>query len=440
MMTFLRLDKQHTMRASVGMQTACPLCGSLDLIDFLSIDSVPVSVGLLWPTQGEARRAPLGNIQLAFCHRCGLIHNRAFEPEKLSYAPGYEISLHHSLLYRNFMEETATRLIEQYQIQGKSVIEIGCGKGIFLRMLCQLGANHGFGFDPALAREEVESIGQTQVAFIRDYYTQQYAYLPHNLVCCRHVFNQIANPRNFLLALRRILGTQTGTVLYFELPNANYTFHDQATWNVFYERYTYFTAQTLARMFDECGFEVLQTGPCYAGGQYLSIEATPRQLERFTPQRAAAGAAASITNPDHATGPTVSTLDKRKLVGDEAYKPELPDALVMYAEHFRQKIESWKARLTEMKQAKARVVAWGSGGQGITFLNLLKTSRRVAYVVDINPERQAKFVPGSGQRVVAPEFLRTYQPDVVLITNQTYEAEIKQQVKAMGITCEFLVT
>ena len=234
-----------------------------------------------------------------------------------------------------------------------------------------------------------------------------------------------------------MLGTQSNTVVYFEIPNGEYSFRGQTTWNVFYERYAYFTAQTLTRIFDECGFEVLHCGPCYADGQYLSIEATPRYAGNFT--RPLTGAV--VSQPENEVAqqaqPATIAFPFQAWAGADS---GLPEVLVAYAEQIRQKIEMWKTYLAEFNRAKARVVAWGSGGQGITFLNLVQANRRVAYVVDINPERQGKFVPGYGQRVVAPEFLHSYRPDVILITNPTYEAEIKQQVAALGLDCQFMVT
>jgi hypothetical protein len=404
-MTLVQSIEQRSLVTRV-----CPLCGATTLLDFLSMEGVPVSVGILWPTQEKARQALTGNIRLAYCCQCGFIYNRTFEPDKLIYIPGYEISLHHSPLYNQFIQEVAAQLIERYDVRKKSVIEIGCGKGIFLRALCELGANDGYGFDPALEQESVETVGVGRMALIRDYYTKQYASLPHNLVCCRHVLNQIANPSNFLTALQRLLGHQAETIVYFEIPNANYTFGSEATWNVFYERHAYFTTETFAQMFTNCGFEILRAGPCYADDQYLSIEATP-------------GLAPKMSSP--ASQPVASAL---------------PAGLVAYAERYQQRLVSWTARFKAIKQAGQRVIAWGAGGQGITFLNLLKTSKQVPFIVDINPERQGKFVPGSAQRVVGPEFLHNYRPDVVLITNPTYENEIRQQVAGMGLTCEFLVT
>ncbi len=86
-----------------------------------------------------------------------------------------------------------------------------------------------------------------------------------------------------------------------------------------------------------------------------------------------------------------------------------------------------------------RVVVWGTGGKGITFVNSLDTAEAIPFVVEINPDKQGKYVPGSGQGIVPPEFMADYQPDKVIITNALYEKEMKQQAKDLGVTCDFIV-
>ena len=41
-------------------------------------------------------------------------------------------------------------------------------------------------------------------------------------------------------------------------------------------------------------------------------------------------------------------------------------------------------------------------------------------MVDINPQRHGKYIIGSGQEVVAPEFLKEYKPDLVVAMNNAY--------------------
>jgi len=51
----------------------------------------------------------------------------------------------------------------------------------------------------------------------------------------------------------------------------------------------------------------------------------------------------------------------------------------------------------------------------------------------VNPRKQGKFVAGSGQQIVAPDLLRDYQPDVVLVMNALYLNEISGMIAAFGV-------
>jgi hypothetical protein len=59
-------------------------------------------------------------------------------------------------------------------------------------------------------------------------------------------------------------------------------------------------------------------------------------------------------------------------------------------------------------------------------------------VVDINPERQQKYIPGSGQQIIAPVELPQAAPDVIVLTNLTYAEEIRRMVAKMGLEPEYM--
>lgn len=385
----------------------CPICGSTDSAVILDVAGVPVDVGYLWRSQEEAYRAPTGAIKLTACLRCGFVNNRAFVPGQPSYEPGYEVSLHHSALYRSFLRDTAHRLIDEYDLRRKSIVEIGTGKGIFLRLLSGLGANRCIGIDPCVDTEGLFEVGEGTIELIRAVYSEHYAGLESALVCCRHVLQHIPDPKAFLDVVRRNIGARADTVVYFEMPNAAFVFQQDAVWNVFYEHCSYFTPDVLAYLFRQSGFEVLALEPCYEDGQYVGIEAVPGRA------------------PGQEGVPAAS---------DDA-----PAYLVDFARVYRDKVAEWSCRLQAAKAQGLRVVAWGSGGRGITFLTTLKTRDLISYVVDINPDRHGAYVPSAGQQVVAPAFLITYQPDIVIITNPTYEREIREQVGRFGLAPAFLV-
>jgi hypothetical protein len=85
-----------------------------------------------------------------------------------------------------------------------------------------------------------------------------------------------------------------------------------------------------------------------------------------------------------------------------------------------------------------RVVMWGAGARGVTILNVLKDPR-IEYAVDINPRKQGKYVPGTGQKIVDPKFLLDFKPDYIILANPAYENEIKQIVCNLEIKTEYIL-
>ncbi len=117
----------------------------------------------------------------------------------------------------------------------------------------------------------------------------------------------------------------------------------------------------------------------------------------------------------------------------------MSEVLRAYEDVFNEKRELWNRRLSRYRDAGERVVVWGTGGKGITFLNSVSDAQAIEFVAEINPDKQGKYVPGTGQRIVSPEFLAEYQPHKIIITNALYETEMKAQARELGVKAEFLV-
>jgi len=386
----------------------CPICEGKELVEFAQVKNVPASAGQLCPTRDAAVRAATGDVHLAICRSCGYIGNRAFDPARLSFGPTYDASLHYSPVYRQFLDDLAAQLIQRYDLRGRTVVEVACGKGYFLRHLAELGIGRGIGIDLSPPKEGVEQIGGATVEFIRDYYTDAYAGLGADLVCCRHALQEIVRPRDLVATVGRSLGAAHGRAAYFEVPNGADIFAEPAPWRLLYEYGSFFTPESLEALFTTCGFRTLRVGPCYVGGQYLAIEAAP-------------------TTESRGGAPQSGVSDGRLR------------ALQDFGVGIRRTLASWERRLEDLAARGRRVALWGAGGRGLNFLNTVAAARTVPCVVDINPSRQGAFVPGSGQQVVAPDALRDYRPDVVIVSNGTYLGEIEQQVTDLGLKCEFLV-
>ena len=66
------------------------------------------------------------------------------------------------------------------------------------------------------------------------------------------------------------------------------------------------------------------------------------------------------------------------------------------------------------------------------FLNAFHDVNSLEYIVDVNPHKCGLYIPGTGQRVVSPDILKQYRPDVLVIVNANYRDEISQQVRSLG--------
>ena len=58
------------------------------------------------------------------------------------------------------------------------------------------------------------------------------------------------------------------------------------------------------------------------------------------------------------------------------------------------------ARLAAARAEGRRVVIWGAGSKGVSFLTTLGVEREIEFAVDINPHKHDKFMAATGQRVV----------------------------------------
>src|SRR3546814_7333370 len=131
----------------------CPNCGDPGSHAIHHVSGVPVNSCLLFSERGPAQRLPRGDIDLAFCPRCAFVFNASWRNGATIYTDRYEETQTFSPTYAAFQRRLAEELIGRYDIRGKEIVEIGCGKGAFLSLLCETGGNRGIGYDPSLVPE-----------------------------------------------------------------------------------------------------------------------------------------------------------------------------------------------------------------------------------------------------------------------------------------------
>lgn len=375
----------------------CPVCCRTRLMSLLRIEDVPVSCNHLCATRDAAIGQARAEIALCFCRDCGHVFNSTYDPGRLTYQPGYENSLTGSERFRKYDKALVEDLIERYQLRGRAIIEIGCGRGEFLRALCDRGGNSGIGFDPSYRCEENETDEASKVVILPKVYGGQEQHPAADLICCRHTLEHVGSPREFLSGIRKG-SDRPGTPVFFEVPNGLYTLRDGGIWDIIYEHCSYFTPASLTQVFQETGFESIEVAETFAG-QFLTLHAK--------------------------TG-----VSNGRYAGTGA--PTFGGVAQAFAQAYRAKIRKWASKLVELESENRRIVVWGAGAKATTFLNLMRPER-IDYVVDVNPRKHNKYVAGTGQRIVAPELLRDYDPHDIICMNPNYMEEIGCRIRGMGL-------
>ena len=88
--------------------------------------------------------------------------------------------------------------------------------------------------------------------------------------------------------------------------------------------------------------------------------------------------------------------------------------------------------LADAKRQGKTVAAYGAAAKGNTLINFAELgSDLIQYVVDKNPAKQGKFMPGSRIPIVSPEALHSQRPDYLVILPWNIADEVTQQNAAL---------
>ena len=381
------------------IDVTCPACGHRGLAGFHDQPSVPVNSCLLVTDRAEAVDFPQGAIRLGLCPDCGFMTNTAFDPALAEYSQRYEETQGFSPRFLQFARTLATEWIERYDLSGKRVLEIGCGKGEFLALMAEGGIGHGIGIDPGVDPDRVTSPAAERLTWLQRRFTADDGDLIGDAVVCRHTLEHIGPVGAFLADLRRAIGDRVDTVVLFELPDSQRVLDEVAFWDVYYEHAAYFTEGSLSRLFERHGFEILDLRKEY-DDQYLILEAKPNAGAGGRPR--AADDLAAIFH------------------GAETFRSGYAAAA-----------DYWRQRLAAESASGGRTVIWGASSKGVAFLGI--AGDQVAAAVDVNPHKHGTYVAGTGHRVLSPRELQEVRPSLVVAMNPIYLDEIGTELEALGI-------
>lgn len=375
----------------------CPVCEHAQIKPFLQRSQVPVHQNLVIPRADDTRTVTRGELDLVVCEACGFVFNQAFDLSRLSYGENYDNTQSCSAYFDAYLDGLVQDMVERQGVRNCTIVEVGCGKGHFLKKLVNYpGANNtGFGFDPSYVGPLTDLIGRLQ--FRTSYYDQSCTEIAADVVVCRHVIEHVPEPLQILRSVRAALASSPKARVFFETPCVDWILRHRVIWDFFYEHCSLFTAESLGLAFRRTGFAVERVEHIF-GGQYLWLEARVADVDETLP----------------ATGLTVKMA-------------------TAYAAEERKLREAWLARLRDLGQ-NGKLALWGAGAKGATFANLVDPDCiLIDCVVDLNPNKQGRFIPGTGHPIVAPADLPGRSVCNALLMNPNYRQENLKLLAEAGI-------
>ncbi|MFL8675406.1 class I SAM-dependent methyltransferase [Clostridioides sp. GD02404] len=359
----------------------CPICGSENINIFLSRKNVPIHQNFIFDNRDIAINDITGDLILGLCSYCEFIFNTSFDSNKVQYDDFYDNTQYNSFRFQSHINEIISYLIKEYNLSEKVAIEVGCGKGEFLKTFIEISKGKGYGFDPSYVGETVMLDGN--LMFEKKYYDDTCTYISADCVFIRHVIEHIQNPKDIMKSIKKALVNSPNSIVYIETPCVEWILRNNILYDFFYEHCSYFNKKSLNLLLQECGFDILEINYTFEG-QYLYAICKVR---------------------------------------GENIKNDILNIAIDYAENIRIQAERWKHYL---ESEKSKVAIWGAGAKGVTFLNNIDPQHKfIDCVIDINENKQHKFIPGTGHEIVSFKDICMRKIDKIIVMNWNYEDEIK---------------
>jgi hypothetical protein len=335
-------------------------------------------------------------IHLRICRECGHIFNHTFDPQLVEYTPEYENSLHFPNISR-ITRGLSPGISSRPMAYGTSAwSRSGAARENFCKSCASLVTMRVWAWTQAI-RRRVQAAARGRNKDLFKTFIRLATRLPKSGLSAAGMCSSTSSGRSSSPA---VFGARSNPAVYFEVPNFTYTLGDLGIWDLIYEHCSYFSRSSLVRLFMRNSFRVVNVSERYSG-QLIGIECFADRTD--------IGASSSDEDIDRIQASAAS-----------------------FAERMSLKVEHWKGRLHQLPCAGKRTALWGGGSKGVV------RPEQVGYMIDINPRKQGRYVAGTGHRIVPPNFLSEYRPDVVVIMNGVYQEEIRAELVRLDLSPELM--
>jgi 2-polyprenyl-3-methyl-5-hydroxy-6-metoxy-1,4-benzoquinol methylase len=315
------------------------------------------------------------DLEVCQCLGCGLVQ---LSNEPVPYYREVIRAAAFSEEMRDFRIRQFGSLIEEHSLQGKKIIEIGCGRGEYLSILRQFGA-HAYGLEQS--EESVIECVENDLAVSRGFIDASTYKLEHAPFDAFFILNFLEHLPELNSTLGGIYNNLAHDALGFvEVPNFDMILQKNLFSEFIPDHLFYFTKQTLKAALVLNGFDIVECREVWHDYIILAVvrKRPKHDLSRFYERQA-----------------------------------NLQNEIESYIQHFGRK----------------NVAIWGAGHQALAVICLAGLADKIKYVVDSAKFKQDKYTPASHLPIVPPDRLSSDPVDAIIIMAAAYSDEVARIVR-----------
>ncbi|MDD3252688.1 MAG: class I SAM-dependent methyltransferase [Lachnospiraceae bacterium] len=376
----------------------CIACGKeLPKRSLFELDGAPASAQDI-PDETQVRMDRGVTLHLYQCEDCGLVQ---FDCEPVAYYKDVIRAGGFSTTMTELRRIQYDHLIGTYHLEHKRFLEVGCGRGEFLKVLKEFPV-HAFGMEHKtdlvqLAREQGLTVwqefpetsdqvfaggaeGKFDVFLSFNFLEHQ----PHPDVMLQAIYHNLAEDGMGLVTV----------------PSLEYILEKGSYYELIRDHIAYYSFGTLRGLLEQNGFKVLEE----------------EMINRDTISMIVKKAPLCETPADPAAKTRVMQQEKAALEADISVEP--------LVEGYQIVTEEIDALLRDLKQKGKTLAVWGASHQGFTLAATTKLKDHVEYIIDSAPFKQGRFAPASHLPILSPDDAVKRPVGAILIVAPGYTEEI----------------
>jgi SAM-dependent methyltransferase len=277
-----------------------------------------------------------------------------------------------------FREKQFSEFLQEYGLQGKKIIEIGCGSGEYLGIMQRCGtAAYGLENTVNSVSRCVKRGLKVSRGFIESS-DQKLPHAPFNAFFILNFLEHLPDPNTVLQGIcNNLAGAGVGLI---EVPNFDMIVRECLFSEFTRDHLFYFTKDTLSYSLKLNGLDIVSCKEVWH---------------------------------DYILSAVVKKREKSDLTNFIFCKSRLREDLNRYIDRFGDK----------------RVAVWGAGHQALALISLADLASRIRYVVDSAIFKQGKYTPATHIPIVHPDTLASDPVEAVIIIAGGYSDEIAMIIK-----------